>query len=461
MKNIWTLIYYEWLLFRKEKGGRIFAFLILATGFYSIYAGNNDINRQRQRLAHIKVLQEENIMEMKAKFPDSTDAGNIAYYHASFAVHYPDSWAPLATGQRDVYPAYLKLRLLALQNQLYNSENTNPFQLAAGSFDLAFVFVYLFPLFIIAISFNIISGEKERGTLSLLLSQPVSLQQITAAKLLFRLGIVIALLLLLTMIAVWWTAATPDHRLLYWLLAIILYCLFWLALIFLIVSLRSNSSFNAVVLLGVWLLLTIIIPVLINILASQNKPLPQGLELTIRQREEVHAGWDRPKAETMEKFYVRYPQWKGSAAIQPGFTWSWYFAFQELGDQSVEQLASTYRNGLQEKQQYTYRLGLLSAPATLQHTLNAIAGTDLQQHLAFLQSVEKFHAAMKAFYYPFLYRNMLFTHADYKQEPVHYYQSAPDYPIIYKGLLALTFSTILLFSAGSLIFNKYKVDIKC
>ena len=39
--------------------------------------------------------------------------------------------------------------MLALQNQLYNSENTNPNQLAIGSFDLAFVFVFLLPLLII------------------------------------------------------------------------------------------------------------------------------------------------------------------------------------------------------------------------------------------------------------------------------------------------------------------------
>ena len=38
---------------------------------------------------------------------------------------------------------------------------------------------------------------------------------------------------------------------------------------------------------------------LLNLGVAAARPVPQGLALTIRQREEIHAGWDKPKAATM------------------------------------------------------------------------------------------------------------------------------------------------------------------
>ena len=42
--------------------------------------------------------------------------------------------------------------------------------------------VQLFPLLVIALAYDILSGDRERGTLALLLSQPLHLRDLLAAK---------------------------------------------------------------------------------------------------------------------------------------------------------------------------------------------------------------------------------------------------------------------------------------
>ena len=61
-----------------------------------------------------------------------------------------------------------------------------PTRMAGGAFDAAFFFVVLFPLVVIGLSYELLSGERERGTLAMLLSQPVSQLGLIVGKALSR-----------------------------------------------------------------------------------------------------------------------------------------------------------------------------------------------------------------------------------------------------------------------------------
>ena len=90
--------------------------------------------------------------------------------------------APFAIGQRDVQAYNLKVRLHALQGQLYDADLGNPLLSFLGHFDLAFVFVVLAPLLTIGITFNVFSGEEEGGTWPLLRSQHTAPWRILARR---------------------------------------------------------------------------------------------------------------------------------------------------------------------------------------------------------------------------------------------------------------------------------------
>ena len=453
MRLFWILFSYEWRHFRAAKGLVLMCGLLLATGLYGIYYGTTEMARQRQHLAALPELTRRNVAELKVKFPGPADAGEIGYYHTTFAVHHPDPWAALSLGLRDVNPSYVKLRLLGLQNQLYATDNTNPMKVLSGNFDLAFVLVYLFPLLIIALSFNLLSSEREEGILVLLLAQPVRPAVVVGAKLAFRLSLVLGLALLLSAVGMAWVGVPLDGRVATWLALTVLYCLFWLGAALVVTALQRPSAVNAVALLGVWLLLVVLVPSLLNLGVAAARPVPQGIELTIRQREEIHAGWDRPKVQTMNRFFALYPQWRDTATIRERFVWRWYYAFQHLGDLAVAPQAAAYAHGLQQRYNLVEQLNILSPAINMQSSLNALAGSDLPTHLAFQRSATRYHDSLRAFYYPFLFRKFGFTHADYAREPTHTFTSPPELATARHGLLKLLLSVAATFGLGAVLLR--------
>ncbi|GAB3298084.1 DUF3526 domain-containing protein [Hymenobacter tenuis] len=435
--------------FRAARGLVLLCGLLLASGLYGIYYGTTEINRQRQQLAALPELTRRNVAELQEKFPGSADAGDIGYYHATFAVHHPDPWAALSLGLRDVNPSYVKLRLLGLHNQLYATDNANPLKLLSGNFDLAFVLVYLLPLLIIALGFNLLSAEREEGILPLLLAQPIGAAAVVGAKLAFRLALVLGLAGLLSVVGMLWAGVPLDSRVATWLTLTLLYCLFWFGVVLVVTAWQRTSAVNAVALLGGWLLVVVLVPSLLNLGVAAARPVPQGLELTIKQREQIHAGWDQPKTQTMNRFFALYPQWRDTTTIRERFAWRWYYAFQHLGDQAVAPQAAAYARGLQARYDLVEQLNLLSPAINVQSSFNALAGSDLPTHLAFQRSATRYHDSLRAFYYPFLFRKVEFTHADYAREPTHTFTGQPELATAVRGLSKLLLSVGALYVLGA------------
>ncbi|HET9503778.1 MAG TPA: DUF3526 domain-containing protein [Hymenobacter sp.] len=460
MRLFRLLFYYEYLHFKAARGLLLLTGLLLAAGLYGIYYGTAEVARQRRHLAELPALGRHQVAELKVKFPGPAEAGEVGYYHQNYALHHPSAWAGLALGQRDVNPYYLKLRLLGLQGQLYASENVNPAKALSGNFDLAFVVVYLFPLLIIALGFNLLSSEREQGILPLLLAQPVSATQLVLAKLAFRLAVVLGLGALLSAAGLAWARVPLDGRVGLWLALGGVYCLFWFGVVLLVAAGQRSSSFNAVALLGAWLTLVVLVPSLLSVYVAAARPVPQGLALTMQQREAIHGGWDQPKTETMQRFFTQYPQYRDTAAIRERFAWRWYYAFQYLGNQSATPLVRAYAQGQAQRHALAQRLAWLSPALSAQLSFNALAGTDLPAHLAFQQSATRYHDALRAFYYPFLFKKIPFTHADYARLPTHSFTSPSDAGAAWAGLGQLLLSTAALYALGLALLRGREVIIR-
>jgi ABC-2 type transport system permease protein len=72
----------------------------------------------------------------------------------------------LAIGQGDLLPSWYPVTARGAHHFLAHSEPENPLRLSVGNFDAAFVIVWLLPLVVIALSFNLVSAERERGVLA-------------------------------------------------------------------------------------------------------------------------------------------------------------------------------------------------------------------------------------------------------------------------------------------------------
>lgn len=173
----------------------------------------------------------------------------VGNYHPRVAAMDPGPMAFIATGQADVFTHYVKPTVSGDDLALNFTEMTSPVQLLFGSFDLAFVIVYLLPLLIIAFSYNVLSAEKESGSLRLLASQPIGIQNWVMQKLGLRF-FWLSVMVVVAAVAVFLMLGLPpwaQARLFLNMLGLILaYMLFWFSLAFFINLWVGSSAKNAV-----------------------------------------------------------------------------------------------------------------------------------------------------------------------------------------------------------------------
>jgi ABC-2 type transport system permease protein len=144
------------------------------------------------------------------------------------------------------------------------------------------------------------------------------------------------------------------------------------------------------------------------------------------QREAVNDAWDLPKATTMTAFVERHPQWVAYTAVERPFEWKWYYAFQQVGDEKAQALSQAYTEGRMTRDRMAGRLAFIAPPVLLERSLQALAGTDVRASLAYEARVRDFHAALRAFYYPRLFRGERFDPAAFDALPQFTVRSAAD-----------------------------------
>ena len=196
------------------------------------------------------------------------------------------------------------------------------------------------------------------------------------------------------------------------------YLAFWVGLSLRVARRGWRSVANATALMGAWVLLTLVLPALANVALTRALPVHQGVDLMLAQRQAVHGAWEVPREETMRKFLASHPQFKDSAALPAGFHWKWYFAFHQLGDDSVAQQVAEYRAGLLARQEWTHRLGWLLPGVGAQSVLHRAADTDLQAQLAYQDRTAAFHAEVRHFLYPYLFNERRFGTEDFAKLPL-------------------------------------------
>lgn len=406
---------HEWRLLVRSPASALALGLLLLLASLAVVSGSLEIGRQRDTIARLSALQQQELAALAAT-PPARDAGTAAYYTFHSTWDPPTSAAFLALGMRDSAPYVLRVRALALQSQLHEGETFNPALAVAGRFDLAFVLIYLAPLVLIALLHDLVSAEKRAGRLGTLRALPEGNHRLWLRRAGLRTGLAFACMSL-PVLAGAVVNGMPAAGVAAALAVIAAYLGFWAGLA-LVVALRGRSAAaNATALMGGWVLLTLVLPGLANAALARAIPVHHGVDAMLAQRQAVHAAWDQPPGETMERFFRIQPQWRNTAPLPAGFHWKWYYAFQQLGDDSVTAQVAAYRESLLARQQWTARLGWLLPGVAAQGALHRLAGTDLAAQLAYQDAIAAFHDRLRTFYYPYLFGERAFGEADFAAQP--------------------------------------------
>ena len=385
--------------FLRTKTCQLGLILILALGLISILTGKQFLDSQEKMVAQAIENQEAHIARNIQFHGD--DIGLLLYYLKFALIKEQNPLAALSIGQNDLNPSVQSVKILTLEGQKYDTDLVNPTKLLYGNLDLSFILVYIFPLLIIAFTYNLISEEEESGTWKMVSVSVKSKMTFILSKLLVRIGAIFIAMSLLYVVASWVLNIQWNKAFFAFFLIGLFYQLFWFALSFWVISFRRHSNFNALILLSFWLLLVVLLPAIINNAVTSRYPVPEALTTMIKQRDGYHQKWDTDKNETMDRFYQDYPQFeKYGYPPAEGFSWLWYYAMQHLGDAESRDESEAMRHKMLQRQQMSKQLAQFFPSMHTLLAFNELAETSLSHHMDFLQALNDFHENTRLYFYP-------------------------------------------------------------
>lgn len=390
--------------FLRSKAYGIGLFLLLISGLISLEIGSRFLEKAKLVSEKTAAYQQESIQRNVSYF--DKEMGTLMYYLKFGLENKVPNLTGLSIGQRDIFPTVQSVTIRNLEEQRFSTDLTNPLFQLLGNMDFSFVLIYFFPLVIISFGFNLISEEKEGGTWSLVRSQAVSPMTFLRYKMGIRLISVLAVLLVLLTVAKFYLTIPLNLNFWAFCLVSVCYVLFWFTVTWLVVSFQKSSSANAQVLLVCWVFLNLILPAGVNLLQRWLFPIPEAMTTVIENREGYHAQWDRPIEPTLKKFYARYPQY--ASFVHPkeaDFSWLWYFAMQQLGDEESSNAVTELKTKLGQRQDLSKKVSWLIPTVHTQLTLNSLGLSDQDNYLNFLSALERFHEEKKHYFFPKIFKN--------------------------------------------------------
>lgn len=426
------------------------AFLFI-TGLVSLFIGRQFLAKQQEHIADVSAWQQEHINRHTRYFDKET--GLLLYYLRFSIANKTEPVNALSIGQRDVNPSVKSLTIRNLEAQQYDTDLYNPASLSLGNLDLSFVIIYLFPLVIIALTYNLLSGEKENGTWPLLTVQSGSPVRVLV-KLLAMRGAVLFTVFALLMIAAMGLLSLPFNTVLLAFFGVsTLYLLFWLSVSCWVVSWQKSSAVNAVSLLTIWVVLTIVAPAIINNYLINKYSVPEALDTAVKQRKGVHEKWDMDKQVTMDKFYAHYPQFRKYRLPEGQFSWLWYYAMQQMGDDDAQQQSRELKDKLRRREWAGNQVARFIPTLHAQLQMNNLAQSGLGNHLQFLDSAARFHERMRLYFYPKIFENTPVSQENWNQFQVEWFTARQ--PTNWLALLLpLVISTLFLWALSVFHFKR-------
>ncbi len=372
---------------------------------FTVFSGLAEIDAERAQIDRVqKMVNDDRAYALQ----DQSDAGSAAYYAFHFTYDPPSALTFAARGVRDDLPWKHRIRMLALEGQIYETDAGNPELSKIGKLDFAFVAAFLMPLLLILLLHDLKAGETRNNRWTFLSATSGDGSHILRERAILRGGLLFVSIVTPFVIAAIVSAAGVANIFLV-LFIIAVNVAFWTLLSLFVINRVEAGPTTGAILLGIWFLLAVALPVGGKLMVENTVSVPKGGEILLSQREAVNDAWDLPREATMTPFYDRYPEWADATPFSEGFDWYWYYAFQQVGDQTVETMSQNLRDGIAARDHAMGLLALVSPPLLVDRTLSSTAETNISSFQAYDQCVRNFHATLRDFHYDMLFGNTKYS----------------------------------------------------
>ena len=294
----------------------ILALLYSCQNGYQLFKKHNmEIERiisQNEKNIDKMLVQYEDIVngEQKKLRRDPTTPYWAIWNTPSYAFKYPSTMMVFSLGQAEQYGYYKKVTNWSTTFDSDTAEEiANPERLAIGTLDFNFVLIYLLPILIIILLFNVGGLEKD-----LKFEKLIFLNNLTKSKWLFIrflfYFIMINIFLFIPMFIIALTTGIFQNEasdFLNLLFTTSLFIFFWFIIFYFINFYGKNSSEQALKMISTWLLFSIIIPGSIHQISSIKYPINYMVQYIDVDRDKSNDIFELPTDTLKAQLFKSYP----------------------------------------------------------------------------------------------------------------------------------------------------------
>ncbi|MDR0606461.1 MAG: ABC transporter permease [Bacteroidales bacterium] len=236
---------------------------------------------------------EINIKTSQSLEENSDQLVNLVYVKQQLIKDVPQ-YLFLSEASEDVIPNGLELTYFTKSlPQYYKFQN--PFYNTYSAIDWSFIILFVVSFFCIVLSYDAFSGEKENGTLKLMLSNSISHWKIIIGKFggifsIITLSVLAGVLINLIIINISSTIpmnASDIPVIALFLLGSILFIAFNILITFWVSCITKKSSVSLTIILTIWIVLNIVFPNIAWLFAEQFHPVPSFSQVTEKEKYET------------------------------------------------------------------------------------------------------------------------------------------------------------------------------
>ena len=308
-----NVLLYEFNHFRKSSSKVVTYFIFVFASIYSLYSGFDLQNTQQNTIENISQENREKIAKFSNWFEKVTvkpDALDVLSYIPSYAIKNPSPLLALGIGQAEQYGYY---KTITTWSSTYDNdmveEIANPERLVNGNIDFSFLVIFLLPVLLIILTYNIKGFEKDFNFEKL-----IRIQFGSISKWVFMRFVFYVLLLTSTVLFFVFFVAIVNNVLLshfseisFLLVLLIIYIFCFSGIFYFLVINSSGSSEIAFKMISVWLLLCVIVPGSVHQLASIKYPVNYMTEYLDSNRKETYEVFDLPIDSLHARLVKIYP----------------------------------------------------------------------------------------------------------------------------------------------------------
>lgn len=316
-------ILYEWKHFVRSPFKVVALILFVLAGIYGLH---NGASLYHEQMGQIELINQK-IEEERQQYISYYDQGKRgpedrpwvdistpfwSIWHSAIYHFKPPSPALVySIGQTEQYGFYKRITFNASPYDAdMTQEIANPERLQTGTLDFSFVLLFLLPLLLLILLYNLKTMEAEQGFLPQIVVQTASMHIWLSSRVVFYVGIIFITIVGLLLYGAVLTDLFSSTAVVFsqMLLYSFLYLLFWAVIFYFLLWKSSSIMSSTLKMAGVWLLFAFIIPAAVHQWISIEKPANLMTDLIDARRDKLQQLYGLPDSVFQAKLEAMFPE---------------------------------------------------------------------------------------------------------------------------------------------------------